>query len=97
MDIKRILSSTVYQIFLRTFTNEGTLKAAEKHLPEIKQLGVDIVYLCPFMTEDDGDDKFFWSERQKNCGLENPKNPYRISDYFGVDPEYGTKEICTIL
>ena len=92
MDIKRILSSTVYQIFLRTFTNEGTLKAAEKHLPEIKQLGVDIVYLCPFMTEDDGDDKFFWSERQKNCGLENPKNPYRISDYFGVDPEYGTKE-----
>ncbi len=82
--------AVIYQIFLRAFTPEGTLKSAEKMLPHIKSIGADIVYLCPVCTADDDEDRTYWSIRQRSCGRENPKNPYRISDYFHVDPEYGT-------
>ena len=91
MKQSELLSLTIYQLFLRAFTKEGTLSAATRRLPEIKELGVDIVYVCPFMVEDDDADRTYWSERQKDSGLNNPKNPYRISDYFHVDPEYGTE------
>lgn len=43
---------SIYQLHLRAFTAEGTLKAAEARLPDVKEAGVDIVYLTPFMTKD---------------------------------------------
>lgn len=82
--------AVIYQIFLRSFTLEGTLKAAEKMLPHLADLGVDIIYLCPPVVSDDDMDKSHWSERQRKSGLDNPKNPYRIKDYYHVDPEYGS-------
>ena len=84
--------AVVYQIFLRAFTPSGTLKSAEKMLPHIKSIGADIVYLCPVCEADADEDRTYWSIRQRECGLENPKNPYRISDYFHVDSEYGTDD-----
>ena len=84
--------TTIYQLFPRAFTREGTLAAASAHLADIASLGVDYVYLCPVFLSDDGMDKTYWSERQIASGFENPKNPYRMKDYFAVDPEYGTKE-----
>ena len=39
-------NGVIYQINLRAFTPEGTLRAAEKLLPHIRSIGVDIVYLC---------------------------------------------------
>lgn len=83
-------TAVVYQIFLRAYTPEGTIAAAERHLPELKQLGVDIVYLCPFVRHDDGQDQKNFSQRMIDCGLPGPRNPYRLSDYFEIDPEYGT-------
>ena len=85
-------NSVVYQLFLRPFTTEGTLKGAEKMLPHLAELGVDIVYLTPVVEADDDGNQDFWSPRQKACGLGNPKNPYRMKDYFQIDPEYGTDE-----
>ncbi len=84
--------SIIYQINLRCFTQEGTLRSAERLLPHIKSMGVDIVYLCPFVMSDDDPDQNGWSRRQIKSGSLNPKNPYRISDYFTVDPEYGTDD-----
>ena len=84
--------SVIYQIFPRAFTPQGTLKSAEKMLPHIKSIGADIVYLCPVCVADGDEDRTYWSTRQRTCGRENPKNPYRISDYFNVDSEYGTNE-----
>ena len=83
-------NSIIYQINLRSFTNEGTLNGAEKMLPHLKNIGVDIVYLCPCFVADN--DMNGWSERQQKSKTFNPKNPYRISDYYNVDPEYGTNE-----
>ena len=82
----------MYQLFLRPFTPEGTLKAAEARLPFVKSLGTDILYLCPVATADRGTDPTYWSSRQKQSRLGNPCNPYRIADYFGIDPEYGTEQ-----
>jgi len=88
----------MYQIQPRAFTPEGTLKAAEKKLPYLKDLGVTIAYLVPVMKMDESMDRSFWSPRQIRSGFDNPKNQYRIADYFHVDPEYGTdqdlKDFC---
>ena len=85
-------NAVMYQIFLRPFTPGGTLKSAMRMLEHLAELGVDILYLCP-VTEADGDMRTeFWSDRQQACGLGNPKNPYRVRDYYRIDPEYGTDE-----
>lgn len=81
----------IYQIWPRTFTREGTLKAATAKLPWIAELGATIVYLCPIMLSDDDPRREFWSTRQKASPANNPRNPYRMKDYFRVDPEYGTE------
>ncbi len=82
----------IYQINLRAFTPEGTLNAAAKMLPHLREIGADIVYLCPVVCADDSVDVAGWSDRQRASGFLNPKNPYRIADYANVDPEYGTNE-----
>ena len=82
----------VYQLALRTMTPEGTLQAATKMLPHIASLGVDIVYVCPFFVEENDEDLSTWSPRQLASQTCNPKNPYKIADYFNIDEEYGTKE-----
>ncbi len=80
----------IYQILLPIFTHEGTLDRARQMLPHIKSTGSNIVYLCPVVEIDDGTDRAFWSKRQKASNLNNPKNPYRLKDYFKIEPDYGT-------
>lgn len=89
-DTEYLNKSVMYQMFLRAFTPEGTLKSAERMLPYLADLGIDIVYLCPCFKEDADTDETHWSNRQRASKTGNPKNPYRMSDYFSVDEEYGT-------
>jgi uncharacterized sulfatase len=81
----------IYQIWLRSFTSEGTLRAAAERLPWIRDLGATIVYLPPVQLADDDPREEFWSPRQVASHLNNPRNPYRIKDYFQIDPEYGSE------
>jgi len=87
-----VKSGIMYQINARAFTKEGTLPAATAKLEDLARLGVTIVYLWPVFTADDDMQQEFWSPRQIKSGLNNPKNPYRIKDYYDIDPEYGTKD-----
>lgn len=80
---------TIYQLSLRTITPEGTLNAAKKMLPHIASLGFDIIYLTACFAADNDLDVSSWSVRQLKSGCGNPKNPYKMSDYFHVDEEYG--------
>ena len=84
--------SAIYQINPRTFCKEGTISAITKELPKLKELGFGIMYLCPIFEADDSEDRAFWSERQKRSNTNNPKNPYRMNDYFKIDSEYGTDD-----
>lgn len=85
-----ISRGVMYQIHPRAFTPEGTLKAAQARMPDLAGLGVTIVYLGPVFVADDDADPSGWSPRQRKSGLNNPKNPYRIRDFYHVDPEYGS-------
>ncbi len=84
--------SAVYQINPRTFCAEGTLDAVRRELPMLRELGFRIMYLCPIFAADPSEDRANWSTRQKKYGTENPKNPYRMNDYFTIDDEYGSME-----
>lgn len=84
--------SAVYQVNPRTFSAEGTIKSVTAELEFLKSTGFNIVYLCPIFSADDSEDKKNWSIRQLASETENPKNPYRMNDYFLIDDEYGTME-----
>ncbi len=83
-------SNAVYQINPRTFTKEGTICAITKEIPYLKALGFEILYLCPVFEEDTSTDRKNWSYRQCKSETNNPKNPYRMNDYFRIDEEYGS-------
>ena len=53
----------MYQIQPRSFTPEGTLKAAEGKLSYLKELGVTIAYIVPVMKMDESMDHGSWSPR----------------------------------
>ena len=73
-------NAVIYQINTRQFTDEGTFRAAEAHLPRLRELGVSILWLMPVHP----------------IGEENRKgslgSPYAVRDYYGVNPEFGTIE-----
>lgn len=70
--------ATIYQIFVRAFTPEGTIAAATARLPEIRDLGVDVVYLLPIHP--------IGAERRKG----SLGSPYSVRDYRAIDPALGT-------
>lgn len=71
-------SATLYQLNTRQFTKEGTFAAAQKQLPRLKALNVDIIWLMPIHP----------------IGVKNRKgplgSPYSVRDYRAVNPEFGT-------
>ncbi|MBQ2724988.1 MAG: hypothetical protein IJF78_04700 [Clostridia bacterium] len=87
-----LTSGGIYQINPRTFSAEGTVSAVTKELPFLADLGFGTIYLCPIFEEDDSENRDNWSKRQKASETQNPKNPYRMNDYFRIDEEYGTME-----
>lgn len=87
-----LTGGVIYQMYLRAFTPEGTLKAAQARLPKLAELGASVIYLCPVFVADDDMDPAYWSPRQKKSGYNNPRNPYRMKDFYHVDPEYGTDQ-----
>ncbi len=73
-------NATIYEVNLRQYTPEGTFKAFEAHLPRLKEMGIDIIWLMPIHP----------------IGVEKRKGTlgsyYSVKDYYGVNPEFGTKE-----
>jgi glycosidase len=71
--------AVLYQLNTRQFTPEGTFKAAQKQLPRLAEMGVDIIWLMPIHP----------------IGIENRKgslgSPYAVRDYRAVNPELGTE------
>lgn len=69
--------AAIYQIWLRSFSPEGTLKAVTARLPYIAGLGATIVYLTPIM-------------RPSPASFGGYTSPYRLGDLYAIDPELGT-------
>lgn len=73
-------NAVIYQINTRQFTSEGTFKAAQKELPRLKDLGIDILWLMPIHPIGE-------KNRKGTLG-----SPYAVKDYYGVNPEFGNEQ-----
>lgn len=75
---ERAAGMTVYEVNIRQYTPEGTIQAFAKHLPRLKELGVEMLWIMPIQP----------------IGKKNRKGSlgsyYSIADYTAVNPEFGT-------
>ncbi len=73
-----VREATVYSVYVRSFSPEGTFASLERCLPELKKLGVTVLWLLPIHP----------------VGVKNRKgtlgSPYSVRDYYGINPEFGT-------
>lgn len=90
-------NSVIYEANIRQYSPEGTLDAFTKDIPQLKNLGVKVIWVMPIYpismkrrkatgdlsVEDIKDPK----EREKYLG-----SYYAISDYTAVNPDMGTIE-----
>jgi glycosidase len=72
--------SVVYELFPRAFSPAGNFTGVTARLDQLKQLGVDIVWLMPIHPIGD-------KLRKGTLG-----SPYAVRDYYGINPDYGTAD-----
>jgi len=73
-------NANIYEVNIRQYTPEGTFNAFRKHLPRLKETGVDILWLMPV---------FPVGEKNRKGSL---GSYYAVKDYHGINPEFGNKE-----
>ena len=71
-------TGTIYEIFPRDFSAAGNLNGVTARLDDLQKLGVTILWIMPIHPIGE---KF----RKGEYG-----SPYSISDYYAVNPDYGT-------
>ncbi len=73
-----VKDAIVYEIYMPAFTDAGTFAAAKARLPDIKDLGANVVWLMPIYDNAE-------SINELNAG-------YNITDFFSIHPQLGTQE-----
>ncbi len=68
----------LYEVNVRQFTEEGTFAAFEGHLDRLKSMGINTLWFMPIHPISE-------KERKGTLG-----SYYAVSDYKGVNPEFGT-------
>ena len=71
-------TASIYEVNIRQYTTEGTFKAFEKHLPRIKEMGIEIIWLMPITP-------ISQVNKKGNLG-----SYYACSSYTKINPEFGT-------
>ncbi|WP_462250638.1 alpha-amylase family glycosyl hydrolase [Ekhidna sp.] len=72
--------NVIYEVNIRQYTPEGTINAFAEHLPRLKDLGVDILWIMPVQPIGE-------KNRKGRLG-----SYYSIKDYTAINPDYGTME-----
>jgi len=90
-------TAIIYEANIRQYSSEGTFNAFTKDIPELKQLGVKVIWLMPIFPISETKRKATGgdfasliedeAEREKMLG-----SYYAVSDFTEVNPEFGTKE-----
>lgn len=73
-------NANIYEVNIRQFTKEGTIKAFSAHLPRLRKMGVEILWIMPVQP----------------IGEKNRKGTlgsyYAVRNYTAVNPEFGTMD-----
>jgi glycosidase len=69
--------TNIYEVNVRQYTKEGTLRAFMEHLPRLYRMGVEIIWLMPITP-------ISVEKRQGTYG-----SYYAASSYIDIDPGYG--------
>lgn len=73
-------NANIYEVNLRHYTPEGTFRAFENHISRLKEMGIDILWFMPVH-------EISKAKRKGELG-----SPYAVSDYKGVNPDFGTMD-----
>ena len=71
-------SAVVYEIFPRNFSQDGNLNAITARLDDLKDLGVDVLWLMPIHPI---------GEKIKKGSI---GSPFAVRDFYAINPDYGT-------
>lgn len=89
-------NAVIYEANIRQYSPEGTFDAFTKDIPELKKLGVKVIWVMPIYP-------ISMTKRKTTDGrlvtdIEDPKERakylgsyYAISDYRGINPDMGSK------
>ncbi len=75
-----VRDGVVYEIYPRAFSRQGDFNGITLRLDNLKDLGVTILWLMPIHP--------IGQEKKKGT----IGSPYAVRDYYGINPDYGTKE-----
>src|SRR5689334_18781054 len=73
-----IYSTNIYEVNVRQYTQEGTFRAFQEHLPRLKEMGVETIWFMPITP-------ISQKEMKGTMG-----SPYACSDYVSINPEFGS-------
>jgi glycosidase len=74
-----VANARIYCLFIKSYTNAGTIQAAMNNLEHIKNMGFNVIWVLPVMDVEGIIDQ------GTNIG-------YNIIDFYRVEPAYGTNE-----
>lgn len=72
------INTNIYEVNIRQYTKEGTFAAFAKHLPRLKDMGVETLWLMPITP-------ISVEKRQGSLG-----SYYACSSYTTINPEFGS-------
>jgi len=73
-----VKNAVIYELYPRSFSNDESFQSVIRKIPELKKLGVTVLWLMPIHPIGE-------INRKGNLG-----SPYSIRDYYKINTEYGT-------
>ncbi|MCX7986595.1 MAG: alpha-amylase family glycosyl hydrolase [Bacteroidales bacterium] len=77
-NVEWVKNAVIYEVNIRQYTPEGTFKAFATHLPRLKSMGIDILWIMPIHPIGE-------KNRKGSLG-----SYYSVRDYRAINPEFGT-------
>lgn len=75
-----VRDGVVYEIYPRAFSAPGNFNGITARLDDLQDLGVNVLWLMPIHP--------IGQEKKKGT----IGSPYAVRDYYGINPDYGTKD-----
>lgn len=92
-------NAVIYEVNIRQYSEEGTFNAFTKDIPQLKEMGVKILWIMPIFPISQtkrkatgGENSKFASEMPKEEQSKYLGSYYAVSDFMNVNPEFGTIE-----